>query len=346
MHELARSVGRPLAGLVIAVAAFWLVVLVAVPLVTMLGYSLSSRGSNADAKAALDRAYADLTLAQFDRQAEHDADKAKALDERIATLQSEITRLDEAVKGAPPRVWGVQNYLAMSALHARIFVRTILSALAVTFLAFVLCYPVACAAAFASNARKTALLVTALLVPYALNELLRVYAWLMLFDYRGVINSLLAFVGLTDPEQGRSIPFVEESWPVFTALLSVYVVFMVLPIMNTLQTLDKNQIEAARDLGASTLRLHWRIILPHAKPGIAVGCITVFMLAAGTYAVPQIMSRGLNGDWFSQLVYRQFFESNNWNTGAAYACALLLVCLAVVFALMRAFKVGLEDITR
>jgi spermidine/putrescine transport system permease protein len=88
------------------------------------------------------------------------------------------------------------------------------------------------------------------------------------------------------------------------------------------------------------------VVIPHAKPGIAVGCIMTFMLSAGSYAVPQVMTRGRSGDWFSQLIYRQFFESFNWNTGAAYSFTLLLVCIVFIFLMMALFRVGMRDIAK
>ena len=90
-----------------------------------------------------------------------------------------------------------------------------------------------------------------------------------------------------------------------------FILFMVFPIYNMVETLDTNQIEAARDLGAPSWKIHWRIILPHAKPGIAVGAIMTFMLSAGSYAVPYIITRGVAPPWFTQLIYNKFFESAN-----------------------------------
>ena len=58
------------------------------------------------------------------------------------------------------------------------------------------------------------------------------------------------------------------------------------------------------------------------------------------------MTRGKSGDWFSQLIYRQFFESQNWNVGAAYSFSLVLVCLAFIMIMMRVFKVGIRDIAK
>jgi spermidine/putrescine transport system permease protein len=191
-----------------------------------------------------------------------------------------------------------------------------------------------------------ALMMLGLIVPYAINELLRVYAWLMILDYQGVLNTALDWLGIVDLEQRSWIPFLEHPGSVFVALIYAYILFMVFPIYNTIETLDKNQIEAARYLGASTWRIHWRVVIPHAKPGIAVGCIMTFMLSAGSYSVPQVMTRGKSGDWFSQLIYRQFFESFNWNIGAAYSFSLLLVCIAFIFLMMTLFRVGIRDIAK
>jgi spermidine/putrescine transport system permease protein len=162
----------------------------------------------------------------------------------------------------------------------------------------------------------------------------------MILNYNGVINALLAFLGI------EPVPFLESGSGVFIAMVYAYVLFMVFPIYNTVETLDTAQIEAARDLGAPMWKIHWRVILPHAKPGIAVGAIMTFMLSAGSYAVPYIMTRGIASPWFTQLIYNKFFESNNWNAGAAYAFTLLIACTLFIFLLMRIFKVGIKDIAR
>jgi spermidine/putrescine transport system permease protein len=121
---------------------------------------------------------------------------------------------------------------------------------------------------------------------------------------------------------------------------------MVFPIYNVMSTLDRNQIEAARDLGASTRKLHWRIVIPHSKPGIAVGCIATFMLAAGAFSVPRIISRGLQSEWFSQTIYNKFFEVNNSNVGAAYSLAYTVICFVIVGLFMWIMRTRLKDFAR
>ncbi|MCB1884008.1 MAG: ABC transporter permease subunit [Geminicoccaceae bacterium] len=344
MRGLAAAYGRGLAGAVVLLAALWMLALILLPQLVMVERSLWSteRPEGAYAVTAqIDALYQDVTLLGMDEAAAQGAERARIAAE-IEAKQAEIARL-ETEELAPRKVYGFQNYTRMRGLHLYIFARTILYAVLVTLLALAACYPIAYAVA-TKEGKGAARLMLLLVIPYAINELLRVYAWLMILDYQGVINSLLAALGLVSFKDRTWIPFLEWPASVFLAMVYAYILFMVFPIYNTIETLDKNQIEAARDLGASTVMIHRRVVIPHAKPGIAVGCIMTFMLSAGSYAVPQIMTRGQGGDWFSQLVYRQFFEANNWNIGAAYAFALLLACLAFVFLVMRLFGVGIRDI--
>ncbi|WAC26771.1 ABC transporter permease [Ancylobacter sp. SL191] len=345
MGSLARAYGRPLAAVIAGITLLWILALILVPLGAMLEQSLWWRDSKGDVSLQIDRLYNDISILQLDRASATDAARQAELDASMAQKQAEATEL-EAQEKNPPKTYGLANFTRMSGLHFYIFVRTILYALMVTALALVVCYPVAYVVALASGPRKAIILTVALIVPYAINELLRVYAWLMILDYRGVINGVLAWMGFINLDAREWIPFLENPSAVFLAMIYTYVLFMVFPMVNTLETLDRNQIEAARDLGASTLRIHRRVIIPHAKPGIAVGCIMTFMLSAGSYSVPAIMTRGQGGDWFSQLVYRQFYESNNWNMGSAYAVSLLVVCTAFILLMMRLFGVGLRDIAK
>jgi spermidine/putrescine transport system permease protein len=111
-----------------------------------------------------------------------------------------------------------------------------------------------------------------------------------------------------------------------------------------MESLDRNQIDAARDLGASWLRIHRRIVIPHAKPGIAVGCIMSFMLAAGSIAVPQLLGSP-SSFWFTQIIYTNF-ECADWNQGAAYATVLAVLCLVFIMVMLRVFRVSLKDFSR
>ena len=347
MASLVQTYGRTLTGIFCLLAALWVLGLIVIPQLFMVERSLWWKESTADAAQLtqrIDQLYTDVTLWQMDLAGADEAGKAE-LQAKIDEAQAEISRLETEEKD-PPKRYGLHNYTKMSSLHFRIFIKTIGYAALVTVLALVVCYPIAYTVAQLATPNAAALMMLGLIVPYTINELLRVYAWLMILDYQGVLNTVLDWLGIVDLEARGWIPFLEHPGAVFVALIYAYILFMVFPIYNTIETLDKNQIEAARDLGASTWRIHWRVVIPHAKPGIAVGCIMTFMLSAGSFSVPQVMTRGKSGDWFSQLIYRQFFESFNWNTGAAYSFSLLLVCILFIFLMMTLFKVGIRDIAK
>ena len=193
---------------------------------------------------------------------------------------------------------------------------------------------------------KTAILFTALFVPYAVNELMRIYAWLTVFDLHGLLNTLLAILGYAAIASDDLIVWYRFPGTVLVVLVYTYILFMVFPIYNTMSTLDPNQVEAAQDLGARTWRVHWRVIIPHSKPGIAVGCIMTFMLAAGSFSVPHIITRGLQPSGSRSSSYDKFFESSNWNLGSAYSFTLLLICILFILAVMAIFGVKLRQLAQ
>ncbi len=224
--------------------------------------------------------------------------------------------------------------------------KTILFAVLATGLALVVCYPIAYNLALGVSAERAVWLFLALIIPYAIVELLRVYAWLSIIDNNGLINRLLDLARVVDLEAGEYIQFKRSSMTVFVVIVYTYILFMVFPVFNVMSTLDRNQIEAARDLGASTWRVHRRVVIPHAKPGIAVGCIATFMLSAGAFSVPRIISRGLQSEWFTQTIYNKFFESENSNIGAAYALFYTVICVVIVGCFMWAMRARLKDFVR
>jgi len=266
------------------------------------------------------------------------------LDSRIAALEAQESE-DNEVAGIET-AYSMKNFTGMSAIHVEIFLMTLLYALCVTLLSFVVCYPVAYAAATMRSKERLTLIMVGLVIPYAINELLRIFSWVMILEKQGILNWAFDLLGIIDLGAGEGIRFVASNGAVFTVMVYAYILFMVFPIYNTIDTLDRNQIEAARDLGAATWRIHFRVVIPHAKPGIAVGSIMTFMLSAGSIAVPEIVGRGLHPDWFSQLIYRRFFEADSWYEGSAYSLALLVACVVFVLANMAIFKVGIRDIAK
>jgi spermidine/putrescine transport system permease protein len=242
------------------------------------------------------------------------------------------------------------RYIEEDQVYVRIglitLVRTLGFAAASTVLALFICYPIAYKIALATKPDRILWMMLILVIPYAIVELMRIYAWTTIIDNRGLLNSALDWIGAIDLDDGEAIQFKRSPLTVFIVLVYTYVLFLVFPMLNVMSTLDKNQIDAARDLGAGTIRIHRRIIIPHAKPGIVVGAIATFMLSAGAFSVPRIVSRGLQAEWFSQTIYNKFFESENSNVGAAYTIAFTIACFVLVAIVMWMTRTRLRDFVK
>lgn len=252
--------------------------------------------------------------------------------------------------GGPKDTYTLEHYkfLALGAAGAdssynavdlSVFVRTLLAALFVTLLDLALCYPLAYYLGQSNGGGFVRVLVLLLIIPYWVNEILRAFAFRIIFGDSGVINELLISMGLV----AGPIDFIRENVALYSGLGYAYILLMIFPIYNVIESLDRNQIEAARDMGAPWWRIHWRVVIPYAKPGIASGCTMVFMLSAGALAAPQILG-GPSSLWFTQIIYQWFNQGGNWPRGAAYAIVLLVVCIVIVLSLMRLFKVRMGDI--
>lgn len=319
MAELLRAYGLRLTALLWLAVALWIIGLVIAPLATLVARSLTSVDPQSIvATIEVDRLSGELAAARWDFDHATTPERRVEIDRRIRLLADRLRRAD-ARETAPQPTWGIANYTSLSGLPGGVLLRTLGQALAVTAIALLVGYPVAWLAAVVLTGRRAALLLGALIVPWAIGDVLRLCAWATLFD-----------------PPGAGIP----------AMVYGYGLAMVFPIWAALTTLDRHQIEAARDLGASALRIHTRIVLPHARPGLAVGAIMTFLLCAGSYAVPQITPRGRGGDGFGQQVARRIFDTADWGVGAAYALALMAACLLVAYALMRAFRLRWRDLAR
>ncbi|HEY5796750.1 MAG TPA: ABC transporter permease [Bosea sp. (in: a-proteobacteria)] len=251
--------------------------------------------------------------------------------------------------GGPRDTYTLDNYRyflfgngsGFNTLDMSVLVKTFVAAAFVTLIDIVICYPIAFILAHSATGVGARLMVVGLILPFWINDILRAFAFRVLFGATGVINGIGQSFGLWD----TPIDFIRADVALYSALAYTYVLMMVFSIYGAVETLDRNQIEAARDMGASWWRVHWRVVLPLAKPGIASGATMVFMLTAGALAAPQILG-GPSNLWFTQLIYQWFNDAGDWQRGAAYSVILLIVCLLFVFLMMRVFRVSIGAIGR
>jgi spermidine/putrescine transport system permease protein len=251
--------------------------------------------------------------------------------------------LPVAELGGPKDVYSLDNYLTFfrSPIHISVFFWTVIYSAVVTFICFLIAYPLAY---YLSKVSARALLPTIFLllfIPLWVSEVLRSFAWFIILALKGPLNASLLGLGIIEDP----VRWITGFRGVIIGLVYTYVLFMLFPLYNAIQSLDTNQIEAAEDLGAPWWRTHWRVILPHAKPGIASGSVMVFMLSAGSILVPTLLA-STNSRWFTEIIQQWMFESQDWNTGSAYAFLLLILCTVFVSVVMRVFRVKLSDIAK
>ena len=254
--------------------------------------------------------------------------------------------------GGPNDVYTLKNYKylifgrpgsdeLLNWLHLQVFFKTIVASVIVTALNFAMCYPLAYYMAQSVSGSSQRLLFLCLLLPFWVNEILRAFAFKLIFAQQGLLNSVLMGMGVLD----QPFDFFKADVALYTGLTYAYLLLMIFPLYNAIESLDHNQIEAARDMGASWWKIHLRVVMPHAKPGIASGCTMVFMLSAGALAAPQILG-GPSSLWFTQIIQQWYNTGGNWPQGSAYAFVLLLVCIIFVQIMMRVFKVSLGEIAQ
>ncbi|WP_066272698.1 ABC transporter permease [Hydrogenophaga palleronii] len=211
-------------------------------------------------------------------------------------------------------------------LYWNTFLRTAtLSALA-TALTLLLAFPAAWYIAKVAQGRTRMLLLVLCLLPFWVSEMVRTLGWLILLRETGVVSRLLQSLGLAD----APVELLYHDATILVGLVYASLLFMVIPLVNSLESLDDSLIEAAYDLGGSTANIVRRIVIPHAAPGIAAGCTVVFMLCLGNYLTPTLLG-GKNSLWFTEQIYTQFITRFNWNQGAAFGFLLLALSSLMVW---------------
>lgn len=206
------------------------------------------------------------------------------------------------------------------------FVRTAAYSVLVTVLTFTIALPVAFYITKVSTPKFQGFLMLLLLLPFWVSELVRVYGWMILLRESGVINHFLVKWGILH----KPVEMLYNDAAMVLGLVYTSMLFMVVPLVSVMESLDDSLVEAAYDLGANMITIVFRIIIPHATPGIVSGAIMVFMLTLGNYLTPNLMG-GKNSLWFTEQIYNQFIASFNWNQGSAFGFLLLALSSALIW---------------
>jgi len=139
------------------------------------------------------------------------------------------------------------------------------------------------------------------MIPFWVSELVRTFGWMILLRETGVFSNFLQYLGLVD----GPVEMLYNDAAIMVGLVYTSILFMVVPLVTTLDSLDDSLIEAGYDLGGTSTSIMREIVIPHAMPGIVSGCIVVFMLSLGNYLTP-ILLGGKDSLWFTGMIYTQF----------------------------------------
>jgi spermidine/putrescine transport system permease protein len=249
-----------------------------------------------------------------------------------------LPHVDLAILSFRERV-GPRHYVASFAqyrtfftepLYWHVFVRTALLSVIATLLTLLIAFPIAWIIAKLARGRAGSLLFVVCLIPFWVSETVRTLGWMILLRESGVLPALLVKLGITSVP----IELLYRDSTLLVGLVYSSLLFMVVPLVSSLESLDNSLIEAAYDLGASGFAILRTIVIPHAAPGITAGCIIVFMLTLGNYLTPNMLG-GKNSQWFTEQIYTQFITRFNWEQGAAFGFLLLALSTALVMLGLR-----------
>jgi len=174
-------------------------------------------------------------------------------------------------------------------------------------------------------------------VPFLTSNIIRMISWIPVLGRNGLVNSMLIEGGFI------SAPIewlLYSDFAVVLAMVHLYTLFMVVPIFNTLMRIDRSLIEAARDAGASDWQILWSVIIPLAKPGMAIGTIFVVTLVMADFSTVQVMSGGQSAS--VALMMKNQMSLMQYPAAAANAVVLLAVVLLMVAGILRVVDIRKE----
>jgi len=230
---------------------------------------------------------------------------------------------------------------SFDSVYLQVIWRSVYYATVSTIACLVLGFPVAYWLAIMAPRRWRNFLVVAFILPLWTSSLLRSYAWISILRPTGLLNTFITWLSGLIP--GVDLPtqnWLYSSAAVFVGLTYNFLPYMVLILYASLEKLDISLLEAAADLGANPRQTFWKVTVPQTLPGIAAGCLLVFITSMGDFVVPTLLG-GASSMTISRLIYNQFLGiTRNWGLGSALSMVLIL---AVSLAIALLLKYGDRD---
>jgi putative spermidine/putrescine transport system permease protein len=231
---------------------------------------------------------------------------------------------------------GLANYqrLIEQPLFVRVLGNTVAISCTVAGFCLLIGYPVAYTMARAGP-RLRRLLIFVILVPFWTSILVRSFAWMVLLQKKGLINSMLLGLGLLqEPAQ-----LAYNRIGVIIDMVQILLPFMIFPLYSVMARIDPIFSQAAATLGASPVRAFLRIYWPLSLPGVATGTVLVFVIALGYYITPALLG-GIGDVMIAQLIQRQIGDFGNWGLAGALSAVLLAGTLLLLAAIHKSYRLG------
>ena len=220
----------------------------------------------------------------------------------------------------------------------KLFQRTLIMSLIITFSCILLGYPVAWLLANLPM-RQANLLMILVLLPFWTSLLVRTSAWKVMLQQQGVINDILVQLSLVSDE--ARLIMINNEIGTIVAMTHILLPFMILPMYSVMQTIPPSYLRAAKSLGATNWTAFWRVYFPQSVPGIGAGSILVFILAIGYYITPEIVG-GTKGVFISNRIAYHILKSLNWGLAAALGTILLVAVLVLYWTYDKI--VGIDNV--
>ncbi|WP_281825697.1 ABC transporter permease [Jannaschia rubra] len=224
-------------------------------------------------------------------------------------------------------------------IYRTIMLRSLWISGAVTIATVVLAFPVAYYVSFRVAPSRKSLWLFLITIPFWTSYLLRIFLWKVILGYNGVINSLLEPINpwivamgqrLGLEWDGLAAPLYSPEAVIIT-LSHAFAPFAILPIFVALEKIDRNLLEAARDLGENAVTTFFRVTLPLAMPGVVAALLIVFIPTVGDYVTPALVG-GPNGLMIANMIQTQFLGLNNAPMGATLAVVAMVLVTIIALA--------------
>lgn len=202
--------------------------------------------------------------------------------------------------------WTLSNFRqALEPMYLAIYWRSLWMAVVVTLICVLLSYPVALFIAFQVSPRRKPLFLTLTVIPLWTSLVVRTFAWTHLLRTEGILNTALLEWGLIR----EPLPLLYNNLAVFVGLVAGELPFMIIPLVASLDKLDRRLLDAAADLGATPWMTFWKVIVPLSKPGLVAGSALVFIPSLGNFVVADLLG-GAKSILLGNVIWNQFFQRN------------------------------------